>query len=373
MDDVAALREPTERRAAALVRAEHATICPAEPGDVPAPLFLARSARYPGARRCRRRCCKSLSASRKMRRGLTDLPIRSCSRISMPSASPDQIAGIFGTAFAQALLGLKEGQWQGPVESGLGWHLVWVESRIPGRVPPFEEIEATIKSEWMDEQRAEAKRKMFETMRARYQIVLPEAGAGRTPPGAAVAHAAAHRAEAATGALVFTRFLLLLRPACSAVSRLRSRTRMKRGQHTSRSTRRPRAAMKYCGAPRINAGMELPVMLKFPDDTRNITAPSVRGVFRPAARTSVDRRRQRRPRRQAHRVRRPAGYHHRRSGAGAERSTARTRPCLCIHRSHGWRSLPRRGSWRLLAYISCKASSTFCLEPITCCSSSVCC
>ena len=103
--------------------------------------------------------------------------------------SPDQVAGIFGTSFAQALHGLEEGQWQGPVESGLGWHLVWVESKIPGRVPAFEEIKATVKSEWMDEQRAEAKHRMFETMRARYQIVLPKA-APATSAGA-VAHAAA--------------------------------------------------------------------------------------------------------------------------------------------------------------------------------------
>ena len=90
--------------------------------------------------------------------------------------SPDQIAGIFGTHFAQAVLGLEQGKWQGPIESGLGWHLVWVESTIPGRVPAFEEIEATVKSAWLEEQRAEAKHKMFENMRARYQIVLPKAG-----------------------------------------------------------------------------------------------------------------------------------------------------------------------------------------------------
>lgn len=104
-------------------------------------------------------------------------------------SSPDQVAGLFGTGFARALPGLKERQWQGPIESGLGWHLVWVEAKIPGRVPPFEEIAATVKSEWMDEQRAAAKRKMFETMRARYQIVLPQA-APPTPSGA-VAHATA--------------------------------------------------------------------------------------------------------------------------------------------------------------------------------------
>ena len=103
--------------------------------------------------------------------------------------SPDQVAAIFGTNFAQALPGLKEGRWQGPIESGLGWHLVWVKSKIPSRVPPLEEIEATVKSVWTDEQRAEAKRKMFESMRARYQIVLP-ASAPATPNGA-VAHAAA--------------------------------------------------------------------------------------------------------------------------------------------------------------------------------------
>ena len=45
-----------------------------------------------------------------------------------------------------------------------------------------------MKSEWMDEQRAAAKRKMFETMRARYQIVLP--GRDRRPERP-VAHATA--------------------------------------------------------------------------------------------------------------------------------------------------------------------------------------
>jgi peptidyl-prolyl cis-trans isomerase C len=103
--------------------------------------------------------------------------------------SPDQVAGIFGTSFAQALPGLEAGKWRGPVESGLGWHLVWVESNIPGRVPAFEEVEARVKSEWSDEQRAEGKRKMFDHMRARYQIVVPEAA--WATPGGAVAHAAA--------------------------------------------------------------------------------------------------------------------------------------------------------------------------------------
>jgi hypothetical protein len=42
-------------------------------------------------------------------------------------------------------------------------------------VPAFEEIEPEIKAEWIEEQRAQAKRMAYEAMRARYQVVTPEA------------------------------------------------------------------------------------------------------------------------------------------------------------------------------------------------------
>ena len=40
--------------------------------------------------------------------------------------SSDQIASIFGSAFAAAVNEARPGSWQGPIESGLGWHLVFV-------------------------------------------------------------------------------------------------------------------------------------------------------------------------------------------------------------------------------------------------------
>jgi len=89
--------------------------------------------------------------------------------------SPEQLANVFGPQFAQALFQLKQGSWQGPIESGYGWHLVWIDSMMPGRVPAFEEVEPDVKSEWIAEQSAEAKRKAFEAMRARYEVVLPQA------------------------------------------------------------------------------------------------------------------------------------------------------------------------------------------------------
>jgi parvulin-like peptidyl-prolyl isomerase len=86
----------------------------------------------------------------------------------------DEMAKLFGLNFVRSLVSLKPGSWQGPVESGYGWHLIFVGSVAPGRVPAFEEIEPDIKSTWIAEQRTQAKAKAYETMRARYQVVLPE-------------------------------------------------------------------------------------------------------------------------------------------------------------------------------------------------------
>lgn len=87
----------------------------------------------------------------------------------------DQVAKIFGSKFAKALFQLPRGYWQGPIESGLGWHLVWVDSMMPPRVPAFEEVEQAVKTEWQAEQSAESKRRAFAIMRAHYEIVLPDA------------------------------------------------------------------------------------------------------------------------------------------------------------------------------------------------------
>lgn len=86
----------------------------------------------------------------------------------------DDIAKLFGLNFARALVSIRPGSWQGPVESGYGWHLIFADSSAPSRVPAFEEIESDIKANWIAEQRAQAKAKSYETMRARYQVVLPE-------------------------------------------------------------------------------------------------------------------------------------------------------------------------------------------------------
>jgi peptidyl-prolyl cis-trans isomerase C len=87
--------------------------------------------------------------------------------------APEAIAKEFGPQFAVALERLKPGSWQGPVESGYGWHLVYVDTVIPGRIPAFEEMEPDVKTAWLAEQKQTAWQKAYAEMRAKYTVLLP--------------------------------------------------------------------------------------------------------------------------------------------------------------------------------------------------------
>jgi peptidyl-prolyl cis-trans isomerase C len=88
--------------------------------------------------------------------------------------APYQLAKDFGPTFATGIFQLKPGSWQGPVESGYGWHLVWIESITPGRVPGFEEVEPDVKTAWLADQKAIGWQKAYDKMRAKYEVIAPQ-------------------------------------------------------------------------------------------------------------------------------------------------------------------------------------------------------
>lgn len=99
--------------------------------------------------------------------------------------APQAIAGDFGPEFAQAVTRLEPGSWQGPVQSGYGWHVVHVDSVVAGRVPAFEEVEQEVKTAWLGTQKADAWRDAYDEMRAKYTVLLPvpaEADTAAAPP-----------------------------------------------------------------------------------------------------------------------------------------------------------------------------------------------
>lgn len=89
----------------------------------------------------------------------------------------EQLAGVFGIGFSKALAGMRPGAWHGPIQSGLGWHLVWIDSASANREPSFAEADqAEVRTAWMDEQRRAAKRQMYQSLRSKYEVVVPPSG-----------------------------------------------------------------------------------------------------------------------------------------------------------------------------------------------------
>jgi len=84
------------------------------------------------------------------------------------------IARTFGERFAQAVMELEPGSWQGPLFSGLGAHLVLVAERVEGRLPTLAEIRPEVEQEYLAERRRELKERAYRKLREGYEVVIEE-------------------------------------------------------------------------------------------------------------------------------------------------------------------------------------------------------
>ena len=78
----------------------------------------------------------------------------------------------FGAGFSASLDSLPAGEWQGPIESGLGLHLVRIGSRVEGALPDLAEIRPLVGREWAHEKRLETRRIINEQLLTEYDVVI---------------------------------------------------------------------------------------------------------------------------------------------------------------------------------------------------------
>jgi hypothetical protein len=83
-----------------------------------------------------------------------------------------EIVKQFGEKFAIELGKLSPGQWNGPIESGYGVHLVWISERTEGQVPELAEVRDAVRREWANARRLEAKDKFYQELLKRYVVTI---------------------------------------------------------------------------------------------------------------------------------------------------------------------------------------------------------
>ena len=82
------------------------------------------------------------------------------------------VVSMFGQEFADEIRELPEKAWDGPVKSGYGLHLVFLDERAPGRIPDLDEVREAVVRDWTGEKQREANEALYQSLRRQYTITI---------------------------------------------------------------------------------------------------------------------------------------------------------------------------------------------------------
>ena len=81
----------------------------------------------------------------------------------------------FGSSFASAVMQLEPEKWHGPLISGYGTHLVYIDVLTIAPTPVFEEVEEDVMQNWLADQQEQFNEAFFDSLKSRYEIVIENA------------------------------------------------------------------------------------------------------------------------------------------------------------------------------------------------------
>ena len=166
-DDVAAQREPTDAELEAYLAANSAKFV-----DPPSlsfrQVYFSTDRRRESALRDANRALSALGATS----GSDGAPAGDPSLLppEMNSATPRDVANVFGEAFAADIEDAPVERWIGPVESPFGVHLVRLSSRVAGRLPPLTEVRTVVVREWEAAQQEAVNEAFYQGLRRKYDV-----------------------------------------------------------------------------------------------------------------------------------------------------------------------------------------------------------
>lgn len=84
----------------------------------------------------------------------------------------EYIAGTFGKSFAQTVFEMPLHTWRGPIESSRGVHYVRVTATHDPELPPFEQMESALRSEYLLTKTRESQQQKVQDLMKNYNIVV---------------------------------------------------------------------------------------------------------------------------------------------------------------------------------------------------------
>lgn len=93
----------------------------------------------------------------------------------MPLSPKSEVARVFGSDFADAVVKIDPGHWTAPVPSGFGVHAVLVREKTPGRAPALADVRAAVERDFTADRRTKELDALYARLLARTKVVVETA------------------------------------------------------------------------------------------------------------------------------------------------------------------------------------------------------
>jgi hypothetical protein len=93
-----------------------------------------------------------------------------------------EIERTLGTQFLQALQNTAAGSWQGPIKSGFGLHLVYIDKVVEAQVSTLAQVRDVVLRDWNSAKRKQLNELFYESLRKRYKVTVADFNEGKKLP-----------------------------------------------------------------------------------------------------------------------------------------------------------------------------------------------
>jgi len=91
-----------------------------------------------------------------------------------PDLTRRRVTALFGKQFAAQTFDLPVGDWQEPVASAYGLHLVRVDKKSMASTPTLAEVRDNVINEWQSQQRKTVNEQFYQGLRASYEVIIED-------------------------------------------------------------------------------------------------------------------------------------------------------------------------------------------------------
>jgi parvulin-like peptidyl-prolyl isomerase len=92
----------------------------------------------------------------------------------LEQADGQTVTNYFGQQFAAQVFSLETNQWQGPVMSAYGFHLIKINARQAAQLRAFDEVRSKVLEDWYRTEQDRANEQFFAALLKKYDVVIEE-------------------------------------------------------------------------------------------------------------------------------------------------------------------------------------------------------